>query len=146
MNIPFSFLLFAFSLTSLYCRAQTKDLTLNEVKFESVNGTVKNKSAKYSLVFTSRIKRLWPAYTDSLITDWLARHPKAVVVPIMDIGGFTETKLFCLLIDQRDTINNYLVRNGCFSVSEMYGGNIMSTGPGFHITPQEYKTYVAQIK
>ncbi len=98
----------------------SKNLSLSDFTFKSYLGIYKTDSSNiYSLLGDF----LFPYHSDnsdSLIEDWIVKHPKAIVIPISTISVENNIKITqCLLVDGIDTINNYLVRNGCFSAEKM---------------------------
>ena len=65
------------------------------------------------------------ASSDSLINEWIKGHPDAVVVPVSSLEHVRikdpePTLTYCWIIDNKDTLNNYLIKNGCFP-----GGTMM---------------------
>jgi hypothetical protein len=49
---------------------------------------------------------------------------------------------YCWVIDQKDTLNNYLIRNGCFP-----GGTMMRATYSKNIVrKKEYEVFIEQIK
>jgi hypothetical protein len=102
--------------------------------------------------------------TDNMVMKWTGDHPNANV---QQVCSFTSTdpatsvaltNTYCWLISDKDTINTYLVRNGCCYAATMLwqdGFNKMLT-PGYdshqhtetkvNITERSYKTFLEQLK
>lgn len=110
------------------CNGQDKKefLKITDFKFKSIFGaTTKESKKNYCLLGTGFFRTPRSANSDSLITEWIKAHPNAFVVPISSIGHIktkdSETSLiYCWVIDNKDTLNNYLIKNGCFP-----GGTMM---------------------
>jgi hypothetical protein len=104
------------------CGGQTtsKYLTLADVTFNSIFGTAKTDSSNtYCLLGSGFFRTPRSDNSDSLIIDWITKHPKTFVIPISSIGPTmvddkNSKMTYCWLVDGNDTINNYLIRNGCF--------------------------------
>jgi hypothetical protein len=62
---------------------------------------------------------------DSMIKDWIMRHPNATVVHVTATSppDFQSTDLktavFTWVVDKSDTLNLYLLRQGCFTAESM---------------------------
>jgi len=104
------------------CNGQTANNTLSlaNFTFSSIFGTTKADSTNtYCLLGTGFFRTPRSENSDSLITDWITKHPKAIVIPVSAlVPSMTDDKnsgiTYCWLVDGNDTINNYLIRNGCF--------------------------------
>lgn len=116
-------------LTFTSCNGQEKQveqLKLSDFKFESIFGTTASEpKTTYSLLGTGFFRTPHSNNSDSLITSWINKHPEAVVIPISAFGPVKlkdpESKMkYCWVIDQKDTLNNYLIKEGCFP-----GGTMM---------------------
>ena len=96
--------------TILGCSGK-KELKVSDLQFESIFG-VKDKKSKriYCLLGTGFIKAPSSKNSDILVSKWLKKHPDANVVPVSTFENIT----YCWLIDDQDTINTYLIKNGCF--------------------------------
>ena len=115
------FLIFFFLLSLNSCGQEIKDsLRISDFKFESIFGTTfKEPQNFYCLLGTGFFRTPRSDNADSLITEWINKHPNAIVVPISSFGPTEienpESKMFyCWIIDNNDTLNNYLIKNGCF--------------------------------
>jgi hypothetical protein len=57
--------------------------------------------------------------SDSLFKTWLTSQPNAIVLKVSTLVTHEENNhevkiTYCLIIDGKDTLNNYLVRQGCY--------------------------------
>jgi hypothetical protein len=80
---------------------------------------------------------------DSLIGDWIKKHSKAKVVKVSSFGptmmdNQNSKMIYCLIIEGKDTLNNYLVRNGAVP-----GGTMER--PGSKISGKDRK-FLKEIK
>lgn len=88
-----------------------KELKASDLKFESIFGAKDKKGYKiYSLLGTGFWKAPSSANSDQLIAKWLNNHPDGKVIPVSTLENIT----YCWIVDGKDTINNYLIKNGCF--------------------------------
>ena len=91
----------------------------------------------------------------------MKNHPHAEVVPISTLNEPKNKMTYCWLIDGADTINNYMIKNGCYP-----GGTMMrpqtfeelsdkmkaeyseSEKPNVqvHIDKKSYDNFIEQIK
>ncbi|WP_134204500.1 hypothetical protein [Algoriphagus zhangzhouensis] len=115
--------IFSIVLTFTSCNGQeqqVEELKLSDFKFESIFGTTTSEpKSTYCLLGTGFFRTPRSDDSDSLITSWINEHPKAVVIPVSAFGPVEikapESKMkYCWIIDQQDTLNNYLIRKGCF--------------------------------
>ena len=127
MKHSISFLTILFSLIFQSCHGQqTMDISLNDLTFSSIFGDNKKDSLHtYCLLGTGYFRTPRSDNSDSLIKVWLTQHPQAKVIPVTTHGptftDYPESKItYCWLVDGNDTINNYLIKNGCFP-----GGTMM---------------------
>ena len=109
------------------CRGQEKKdyLKISDLKFESIFGTnSKEPSNTYCLLGTGFFRTPSSGNSDSLITQWLEIHKNAIVVPISSMPSSTYNPnarlIYCWVIENNDTLNNFLIKNGCFP-----GGTMM---------------------
>jgi hypothetical protein len=123
-----STLMILFLLTINSCKGQvTKEfLKISDFEFESIFGTTsKFPEINYCLLGTGFFRAPRSDNSDSLITDWIKKHPNAIVIPISSFGpveiSYPESKMvYCWVIDGQDSLNVYLIRNGAFP-----GGTMM---------------------
>jgi len=93
---------------------------------------------------------------DSLVMDWLIKHPNADVIPVSTLSSYPGSKMtYCWLVDGKDTLNNYLVRNGCFPGGTMLGPKKSNGGKEtleldfnvtVHIDGTSYNKFLDQIR
>lgn len=121
-------LILILSLTFSSCKGQqTKTpLKISDFKFESIFGTTtKEPKNTYCLLGTRFFRAPSSNNSDSLIAEWINAHPNASVIQVSSLGQI-ETKdpettiTYCWVVDIKDTLNNYLIRNGCYP-----GGTMM---------------------
>ena len=63
----------------------------------------------------------------------MTNHPNAEVVKVSTFGEPNHKMTYCWLVDKGDTINNYMIKNGCYP-----GGTMMR--------PQTYKEMSDKMK
>jgi endonuclease YncB( thermonuclease family) len=88
-------------------------------------------------------KNIW--CTDSLINSWLNKHPNAMVKTVVSqVGGshgISVTYFYCWVVAGKDTLNNALVKNGCFSTTSQF-----DLANSYHVQPlgdsSQYIVYV----
>ncbi|MBN8789613.1 MAG: hypothetical protein J0I84_21230 [Terrimonas sp.] len=90
--------------------------------------------------------------SDSLITQWILQHPNAKVVSVATHGptmtDYPDSKMtYCWLIDKKDTINNFLIKNGCYPGGTMTLSTFKELADNqiLHITKKEYENFIQQI-
>ncbi len=163
--------LFLFSLlTSISCLGQKakKPLIISDFTFESIFGmTTKEPKNNYCLLGSGFFRTPRSDNSDSLITVWINKHPTSVVVPVSSFGP-TEIKnidskmVYCWVIDKNDTLNNYLVKNGCFPggtmirpktwnemekwEKELFDGTTEKPDVEVYVDNKTYDTFIEQIK
>ena len=104
------------------CKEQSKPATipLSYLIFSSIFAQSKKDSMHaYCLLGSGYFRAPTSSNADSIINDWLSRHPNADVIPVASHGptltDFPNSRMtYCWLIDKTDTLNNFLIRNGCF--------------------------------
>ena len=118
-TIVLSFIFFTlFSCNTL--EDKNKELKLTDFKFQSILGTTPTEpKSTYCLLGTGFFRTPRSDNSDKLITEWMDNHPNASVIPVSSIGavslnGPDSKMVYCWLIDKKDTLNNYLIRSGCF--------------------------------
>ena len=99
---------------------QNKELKVTDFTFESIFGsTLSEPKSIYCLLGTGFFKTPRSTNSDSLIADWIKLHTNAIVLPVSSFGptekDYPESKMvYCWIIDKKDTLNNYLIKEGCF--------------------------------
>jgi len=118
--------LFFLTLNSSNGQEKKEPLKITDFEFKSVFGaTAKEPKNNYCLLGTGFFRAPSSANSDSLITAWVKAHPKAIVVPVSSLRQVETndpelTFTYCWVIDNKDTLNNYLIKNGSFP-----GGTMM---------------------
>jgi hypothetical protein len=127
MKMKYSlFTLLVLGLNLLSCGVQTKTLFVKDLSFESIFATsTKDTQHTYCLLGTGYFRAPMAKNTDSLIQNWIKKHPTAFVIPVSTHGPTLtdhpqSIMTYCWLIDKNDTLNNELIRKGCFP-----GGTMM---------------------
>ena len=114
------FVFFLLTFSSCKGLATKTPLKISDIKFESIMGTTsKNTREVYCLLGSGFFKTPRSDNHDSLISDWIKTHPNAIILPIssfepLAIDDKDSKMIYCWIIDKKDTLNNYLIRNGCF--------------------------------
>lgn len=144
------------------------ELTLSDFKFKSIFGTIASEpNTTYCLLGTGFFRAPSSENSDSLIANWISTHPKAIVKPVSAVGPITidypESKMkYCWVIDQQDTLNNYLIRNGCFPggtmmrpktwdemakwEKELYEDPNQKANASVFVDKKDYNRFIEQIK
>jgi len=129
-------------------RIANQELKLTDFKFESIFGSIDSEPDNmYCLLGTGFFRTPRSDNSDSLISSWIKNHPKAIVIPVSSFGPVMTKKpdskmIYCWIVDQKDTLNNYLIRNGCFP-----GGTMMRARKSKNIVrKKEYEVFIEQIK
>jgi hypothetical protein len=95
-------------------------IPLSDLHFNSIfAGSKTDTMHAYCLLGSGYFRAPTSNNADSLINDWLAKHPNAEVISVATHGptlsDYPNSKMtYCWIIDKQDTINNYLIRKGCF--------------------------------
>jgi hypothetical protein len=119
---------------TIACNAPAKTIHLSDIKFTSIFGNDRKDSTQgYCLLGTGFFRAPTSKNSDSLIKVWMIAHPDAIVIPVSTLDEPQRKFTYCWLVDKGDTINNYLVKNGCFP-----GGTMMR--------PKTYKELSARMK
>ncbi len=145
-NVKMKQIIFSLSLVAIMmsCTGQTisNNLSLTDFTFSSIFGTIKTDSTNaYCLLGTGFFRTPRSDNSDSLIADWINKHPKAIIIPVSSFGPSmnddNKSKItYCWLVDGNDTINNYLIRNGCFP-----GGTMQRPQTWSEMTRKEKSNY-----
>ena len=147
---------------------QDKELKLSDFEFKSIFGkTASEPQSTYCLLGTGFFRTPRSDNADSLITTWINEHPMADVIPVSAFGPVEikdpESKMkYCWIIDQQDTLNNYLIRNGCFPggtmmrpktwsemekwEKELYEDSDEKIDVQVFVDKTDYKRFIEQIK
>ena len=161
MKLIKQLLTFQTFLTLMSCNGQTKTVLLSDLKFQSIFGyNSKDSSQVYCLLGTGFFRAPSSKNSDSLMENWINNHPNAQVIPISTLDEPKSKMTYCWLVDKSDTINNYLIKNGCFPGGTMMRpqtydemSNKMKSVYGkdnskiiVHIDKKSYDTFIEQIK
>jgi hypothetical protein len=162
-------LVFFFSTIFSSCTEQKKpqEITLSDLTFSSIFGdNTKNSLHTYCLLGTGYFRTPRSDNSDSLIKVWLTQHTKAKVVSVATHGptmtDYPDSKMtYCWLVEGKDTINNYLIKNGCFpggtmmrpetyhemskEMKEMYQ-DMPKQNTILHVHEKDYENFIEQIK
>lgn len=126
------YLVFSFIAFSIYTHAlaqPSKRLKVSEMNFNFTMGRKKADTFNhYSLIGMSYMSPPASNNARKLFADWMKKHPNAEVVPVCSFGAPPEAigapkdlLIMCWVIDKGDTLNNYLVKNGCLPGGTMFG-------------------------
>lgn len=137
-------------------------VALKDLKFTSVFAYNKKDTLhSICLLGTGFFKAKHSPNSDAVISEWLVAHPRAQVIPVTTYKSFTPKRpgayqSYCWLVDGKDTLNTYLVRNGCFAAmtmqrphvhgemtpleKEMYGDIAM------HVGRSSYRNFILQAR
>ena len=95
--------------------------TVSNFHFKSIFGTkATDSSHMYCLLGNGFVRTPSSNNADSMIEDWIKTHQNAQIIPVtasemeMDEKHHKIKLTYCWITDGKDTINNFLVRNGCF--------------------------------
>ena len=128
----------------LNCSGQSKIINLSEVKFESIFGYPKDSSKVFCLLGSGFFRAPSSNNVDSLIYNWIDKHPNAIVLPISKL---TESKMiYCWVIDNKDTLNTWLIRNGCYPGGTMVGPKKYNGISEVYISDATYKSFIEQVR
>lgn len=138
------------------------NVALSDLKFNSVFAYNKKDTLhSICLLGTGFFKAKHSPNSNVMIKEWLATHPRAQVIPVTTYKSFTPRcpgayQSYCWIVDGRDTLNTYLIRNGCFEghtmrrphvrhemttlEKEMYGDIAL------HVGKPAYKTFLSSVK
>ncbi len=147
----------------------SRHLPLAAVNFQSIFGTSGTEGSQtiYCLLGSGFFRTPRSSNADSLIHAWLLKHPKAMVIPVSSFGP-TEIDnpdsriMYCWVVQGADTLNNYLIRTGCFPggtmlrpktwkemhkrEKDLYRGTGEKPDVQVHIDEEAYIEFVMQIK
>ncbi len=130
-------------------KEKSEGFKLSNLKFKSIFGYSTSDSIQaYCLLGTGFLRARFSPNADSLIDAWINNHPNAITIPISTIDEPNHKLTYCWLVDNGDTINNYLIKNGCFP-----GGAMMHPESStakvkikIHIDRKGYSTFIKQIQ
>lgn len=126
----------AFTLQS--CLGQDIKINLSELKFKSIFGEKEKDNVNvYCLLGTGFFRTPRSENADQLIQDWLEKNNDAKVILVSTLVDKKGNINYCWLVDKNgQTINEYLVHNGCFPGVTMMRPNTFS-----EMSKEERKMY-----
>lgn len=110
-------------LTLTSCNGQTNTTEkhyLKNFKFDGYFGYQNDdKNTSYCLLGQGFFRTPHSSNSDSLLKSWLTNHPNAIVVSVSTLATPEKSNpklnlTYCWIIDNNDTLNNYLIRQGCY--------------------------------
>ena len=121
-------------------------VSLSEVNFKSIFGSKSSDSLQvYCLLGTGFFRTVRSKNADSLIADWISKHPQSTIIPISTLNQVsieTNEKLtYCWVVDNKDTLNVFLIKNGCFP-----GGTKQRPQTWKEMSSKEKKLYKGEDK
>ncbi|NNT73248.1 hypothetical protein HKT18_13570 [Flavobacterium sp. IMCC34852] len=123
------------------CKSQSDKINLNELEFKSIFGENKKDSLNvYCLLGTGFFRAPTSENADELIQNWIDKNKDAKVVLISTLVDKKANINYCWLIDKNgETINEYLIKNGCFP-----GGTMMRPNTYKELSETEKKIYTPE--
>ena len=121
-------------------------LKVSDLEFNSIFGYKEKSDSKiFCVLGTGFFKTPRSDNSDTLLSSWLNDHSDAIVIPVssMSPGMSNDTNsslTYCLILDGADTLNNYLIRNGC------YPGGTMIRPPTYDEISDEMKELLRDEK
>ena len=144
MKQPFLIVALFLCIIQISCSGQPKKIKLSEVKFESIFGYPKDSSKVFCLLGSGFFRTPRSNNVDSLIYNWINKHPNAIILPVSQL---TENKMvYCWVIDNKDTMNTWLIRNGCFPGGTMVGPQEYKGVSEVYISETIYKNFIEQVR
>lgn len=95
---------------------ETNKLRITDFRFQSIFGTKKDgANTIYCLLGSGFFRTPRSENADAVIAEWLLNHSDAFIIPVSSFkSGKNENMIYCWIVQGTDTLNNYLIRNGCF--------------------------------
>ncbi len=99
---------------------QNDELKLADFKFESIFGYQNADSSNiFCLLGQGFFRTPRSENSDSIIQDWLVKHDNAKIIPVSSFGPTmnddpNSKMTYCSIVDKNDTLNIYLIKQGCF--------------------------------
>lgn len=142
-------------------------MRLNEIEFQSIFGTKdKKENEMYCLLGSGFFLTPRSANSDSLVNNWIIGHPNAKVIPVSSFGPISTNQkdsriTYIMVVAKKDTLNNYLIKQGCFPGGTMMYNSINNFEIAeefedlfdetehfekFYIQGKVYENYINQIK
>jgi len=98
----------------------TDKLYLKNFDFKSIFGYKNGDlNTSYCLLGRGFFRTIHSTDADSLMNSWLTTHPQAIVVKVSSLATPQKSNsslniTYCWIIDNSDTLNNYLIKEGCY--------------------------------
>jgi hypothetical protein len=120
------------------CKSQDYKVKLKELNFKSIFGEDEKDSKNiYCLLGTGFFRTPRSENAEQLIQDWIERNNDAKVILVSTIVKNNGNVNYCWLVDKNgETINEYLVQNGCFP-----GGTMMRPNTYKEMSKKEKKMF-----
>ena len=144
----FFFAIILIALSSCTTSTKEEPIELKDLKFESTLGyNSLDTNSIYCLLKTGFFRAPSSKESDSLINSWITLHPKAKIISVSSFGPVmtdlpNSKMIYCWVVDKHDTLNNYLIKNGCYSRGTMLNPNKNDTD----LPDQIYMAFKKQIK
>jgi hypothetical protein len=113
-------IILAFTVCVGQTKGTTEPLIVSDLKFRSTLGFKPADGENvFSVLGNGFFQTSKSEESDSLIRAWIKGHPEASVIPVTSYGPAkiadrNSNMIYCWIIDKEDTLNNYLIRRGCF--------------------------------
>ncbi|HLK31313.1 MAG TPA: hypothetical protein VKT28_22225 [Puia sp.] len=146
MKSRICFTLLIISIVFCSCKAHVDPVKLSSVKFNSIFAYSRDSSVVYCLLGAGYYRAPKSNNADSLISSWMKQHPNADLIPVSSING-KSLMIYCWAIDHADTINSWLIHEGCFP-----GGTMIGIRRGkedvsdVYVDDVQYENFIEQIK
>jgi hypothetical protein len=141
------------------CRSQNTDLKFENFEFVSIFGNLKgDKSNVYCLLGKGFFRTQSSENTDELIDTWILNHKNIKIILISTLIDDNANINYCWLEDEYgNTINEFLIKNGCFPGGTMMRPKTLKEEPNdymsiddsklkIHIDSQKYEEFIQKIK
>jgi len=123
-------------------KKETNVIPLKDFTFKGIFGSNNDdKNNVYCILGHNYFSEVHTDNEDSLFDKWLSDHPKANVIKICShprpfLNNQDIIMIYCWIVDGNDTLNNYLIKQGCFP-----GRMMQRTKNWEELTPQEKEMY-----
>ncbi|MFD2907107.1 hypothetical protein ACFSX9_00015 [Flavobacterium ardleyense] len=127
------------------CRSQNTNLKFENFEFESIFGGQKgDKSNVYCLLGKGFFRTPSSENTDELINSWILNHKKIKIILVSSLIDDNNGNInYCWLEDEYgNTINEFLIKNGCFPGGTMMRPKTLKEEPNDYMSIDESKIKV----
>lgn len=152
-----------FVLAALLASCTSGPSKVSELSFTDMVGQSDDaKGTLFHLTGTGFNESSRAAETEVIVNDWIKNHPEAEIIPVYAFGKGEVQMKFCLFVDGSDTLNNYMVRKGCYAADYMKAFKtweeisssdkmLIESLPGeqfveFYLSDEEYNNFQNQIQ